>query len=683
MDFPRRASTGRFPIRLAFAAAAFTGMSLLALGGAALAADADWPTLNRDPGATRFSPLRQIGPANVSNLREAWVYHLRPPGETAPPPSPVERQQAQAQGGGGPGPGPGGPGGPGNGPPGGGGPFGRSANGFSASESIPLVIGGTMYLATPYSRVVALDAATGREIWTYQLPSRDQPSTRGVEYWPGDAKLGPSIIVGTRGGRLISLQSRTGQPTPGFGENGVVNLKTPDVMVTGLDKSYGLASPPIVWKNLIITGAATGEGIGGPVGDTRAWDARTGKLVWTFHSRPRPGEPGYGAWANDSDKNRSGVNVWGLMSVDAERGIVYMPFGAPANDRIGVDRPGNNLFSSSIVAADARTGKYLWHFQITHHDVWDMDTAAPPTLIEVKRGSRTIPAVALTNKAGLLFILDRTNGRPVYGVEERPVPQSNVPGEQASPTQPFPVKPEPLSRITMTPAELAKVTPEHAAYCSKLVEENNVLLGGPYLPTQFNRPTVNFPGTIGGVNWAGGAFDPKLGFYVVNVLNFGQIQQIIATPGQGIGFANRSPIAGRFWQQETRMPCQEPPWGQLVAVDVNTGEIAWRTNLGISENLPAGKQATGRPSLGGPISTASGLTFIAATDDSRFRAFETRTGRELWTVKLPGSAHTNPITFADKTGRQYVAITATGGAGFLGTPVTGDSLIAYALPAGR
>ena len=646
--------------------------SAAALGAAARPAPGDWPTVNHDPGATRFSPLRQVTAANVSGLAVAWTYHMKPAGSAATGPSAAEREQAAAEQAGPPGAPPGGP------PPGVS-PFPRNTSGFNPSESMPLVVGGVMYLATPYSRVVALDAATGKELWTYALPPRDQVAQRGVEYWPGDRITGPSIVFGTRDGRLISIQAKSGQPTPGFGDGGVVNLKTAEVMQTGMTRSLGMNSPPIIYRNLIITGSNTGEGIGGPVGDVRAWDAHTGKQAWIFHSRPQKGEANYGTWGGDSDLKRAGVNVWGLMSVDTRRGIVYMPFGAPANDRIGIDRPGDNLYSSSIVAVNAATGKYLWHFQITHHDIWDMDSEASPSLFDVKRGGRTIPAIAVASKAGLLFILDRTNGKPIFGVEERPVPQSDVPGEKTSPTQPFPIKPEPLARTTMTEADLAKVTPEHEAWCKKFVADNKILLGGPYQPTAFNRSTVNFPGTIGGVNWAGGSVDPTLGYYIVNVLNMGQVQQIVADPTSPLGFANRSPVAGRFWNSANRLLCNAAPWGQLVAVNVNTGDIAWRSTLGVSDNLPEGLQKTGRPSLGGPISTAGGLTFIAATDDGRFRAFESKTGREVWTVKLPGSAHTNPVTYADKSGKQYVAIVATGGAGFLATQVTGDSLVAYSL----
>jgi quinoprotein glucose dehydrogenase len=367
------------------------------------------------------------------------------------------------------------------------------------------------------------------------------------------------------------------------------------------------------------------------------------------------------------------------MTLDAERGIAYLPLGAPTHDRIGTDRPGDNLFSSAVVAVDANTGKRLWHFQLIRHDIWDYDAAAPPTLVDVKRDGRTIPAVAMTTKNGLLFIVDRVTGEPLYEVEERAVPPSDVPGEIASPTQPYPVKPEPLSRQGITREDLAKVTPELEAFCKALVDDNNLLLGGPYQPIGFNRPTVSFPGVSGGVSWAGGAFDPDLGYYVVNVLDFGQIQTIVRDDS-ALGFANRGRPAGRFWNGETRQLCNEPPWGQLVAVNVNTGDIAWRSNLGVTETLPEGKQNTGRPSIGGPITTAGGLTFIAATDDVRFRAFETRTGRELWTVKLPGGGQTNPVTFADKTGKQYVAITATGGAGYIGVPTTSDAVVFFALP---
>ncbi|HYK35267.1 PQQ-binding-like beta-propeller repeat protein [Alloacidobacterium sp.] len=558
-------------------------------------------------------------------------------------------------------------------------------SGFHPSEDQPLVIGQTMYVVTPYSRIVALDSATGQEKWVFTIPDGDNASLRGAAYWPGGEGAGPAIIFGTRHGRMYSISAATGQLNTDFGVNGMVDLKTPEVMKTGMEKSYILPSPPVIYKNLIITGAGPGEGPGGkngglgPAGDTRAWDAKTGKLVWTFHSVPLPGETGHDTWGGDSWKNRSGVNVWGYMTVDEQRGILYMPFGAPNNDRVGVDRPGDNLFGSSLVAVNADTGKLLWYFQIVHHDIWDVDAESPPTLFNVTRGNEVIPAVATVNKNGLMFILNRITGKPIYGVVERPVPKSNVPGEQTSPTQPFPVLPEPLSQTTLSRTNLYSDTPEHKTWCEKYVDDNNMLLGEvQYTPTELNRYTVPMPGTQGGVNYYGGAFDPEHGLFIVNVNNLAQPMRIIRNPDGS--YVNSGPLAGlqRFWDPTNHLPCTPTPWGQLVAVDVNTGEMAWRSTLGVTDSLPAGKQNTGRPGLGGAIVTASGLVFIGATDDARFRAFDEKTGKEIWTVGLPAAAESTPITYADTRGNQYVAVVATGG-GLIGAPLLSDEVIAYSL----
>jgi quinoprotein glucose dehydrogenase len=599
----------------------------------------NWPMPGRDPGGTRYSPLTQITPANVSQLKVAWVYHMKPAGSTS----------------------------------------------LHPSEDQPLVVGPTMYVVTPYSRVVALDSATGREQWVFQIPDGDQASVRGANYWPGGEGAGPAIIFGTRRGRMYSISAVTGQLNPEFGDRGMVDLKTAEVMTTGKEKSYILPSPPLIYKNLVITGSGPGEGPGGlhggpgPAGDTRAWDARTGKLVWTFHSVPRPGEVGHDTWADDSWKDRSGVNVWGYMTVDVARGILYMPFGAPNNDRVGVDRPGNNLFANSLVAVNADTGKLLWYFQVVHHDIWDLDLETPPTLFDVKHNGKTIPVVATVNKNALMFILNRVTGKPIYGVAERPVPQSNVPGEHTSPTQPFPLMPEPLAQNTLSRDHLYQDTPEHKAWCEQYVDSNNMLLGEvPYTPTALDRYTVTLPGTQGGVNYYGGAFDPRLGLFVVNVNNLGQPMRIIRNPDGS--YSNSGPLAGtvRFWNPGNHLPCTPTPWGQLVAVDVNTGKIAWRTTLGVTDSLPAGKQNTGRPGLGGAIVTAGGLTFVGATSDARFRAFDTSTGKELWTVKLPASAESTPITYADAKGQQYIAVVATGGFG-IGAALAADSVVVFSL----
>ena len=537
-----------------------------------------------------------------------------------------------------------------------------AVSGFSASEVTPLVVNGTMYISTPYCprrRPRSDDAARrsgrsgSRRETLRRAASSTGPATRRRRRRSSSARATAT---------LYSLDAKTGKPNGAFGDNGVVDLNTPEIL-RGLPGRNGLSSPPVVYKNLVITGGTTQENPPrGPAGDVRAWDMHTGKLAWTFHSIPRAGEKYNETWAGDSWKNRSGVNVWGFMTVDAQRGIVYMPFGAPSVDQYGGDREGDNLFGTSLVAADANTGKYLWHFQIVHHDIWDADVANAPALIDVKRGGRTIPAVVGLGKNGLLFLLDRVTGKPIYGVEERPVPQSEVPLERAAKTQPFPLKPPPLSRMTMTAADIATVTPELEASCRKLIE--GMQLGGPYLPPWYNRLRVQFPGNHGGANWGGTSFNPQLGYLFVNTNELGQVTGLRdrdpkdTGPARGDGQGHRVdpdgpyqgvPGGGRFKDNDLNMMCQQPPWGQLTAVNVNTGEFAWRVPLGITESLPPDKQKTGRPGNGGTIATAGGLVFVAATDDSRFRAFDAKTGKELWTYKLPGAAQATPMTYEGRT----------------------------------
>jgi quinoprotein glucose dehydrogenase len=644
----------------------------------------EWPTFGHDSGGMRYSPLTEINPSNVSGLSVAWVYHMKPEGEAIP----ARRSR---------------PGGPG-GEAGRGRSDGASAQAaqegvaasrgdYLISEVTPLVVNGVMYFGTPYGRVTALDPTTGKEIWSYKLPA-GSPARRGVEYFPGDKQTPPQIVVGTEEGELFTLDARTGALNKSFGVDGIVDLNTPEITHNLPDASDGISSPPVMFQNLIIVGGKTTENGGpGPAGDVRAFDIHTGKLAWTFHSIPQPGEPNYGGWVGDSAKDRSGVNVWGLMTVDPKRGIVYLPFGAPSGDAFGGDRPGNNLYGTSIVAVNARTGKYIWHFQLVHHDIWDYDAETPPLLMDVKHNGKVIPAVAVIAKDSLLYLLDRTNGKPIYGVEERPVPQSDVPLEKTSPTQPFPVKPEPLARQGMTMADIATVTPELEAACRKLVESSHLQLGGPFLPETYKHSRVNFPSEIGGVNWPGGAFDPKLGYFYIFVMDLGQIQgyadprkgplspSIVGTNqliGRAGTYTQLRPL-GRFKDNALNMPCNQPPWGEMVAVNVNTGEIAWKTPDGITENLPADKQNTGRPGIGGPIATAGGMLFSGGTDDNRFRAFDAKTGKELWAHKMDAAAATVPITYEGNDGRQYVVVTATGNP-FAAEPPTSDEIVAFALP---
>ncbi|UVO53122.1 pyrroloquinoline quinone-dependent dehydrogenase [Sphingomonas sp. SUN039] len=631
------------------------------LSGAAVAAPGDWPTYGHDKGGQRFSPLAQITPANVAQLSAAWVYHMKPPAEPVAAPTATDTVQRAAEA---------------VGPP------TRRRSRFSGSQATPLIVDGKLFLTTPYGRVVALDPATGKELWVTPIAGPGQPSLRGLEYWPGDATTPPRLFFGTRDGRLIALDAKTGMPVAGFGTAGTVNMATPEVVGSGNPQFYGMTSPPIVYGDLVITGSAVQEfPAKGAAGDVRAWDARTGRLAWTFHSVPRKGEAGYDSWQPGSAEGRSGVNAWGFLTVDEARGIVYMPFGAPAFDRYGGDRKGDNLYGTSLVAADAKTGKYLWHFQVVHHDIWDNDLQAPPLLFDAQVGGKTIPAVSVVSKNGLMFILDRVTGKPIHAVEERAFPPSDVPGEVAPPTQPIPVVTPPLARTTFDPeTDIADVTPELKNWCAKWIADNKMVAGGLYVPVKLDKSTISFPGLQGGANWGGSAYDPTSGLIFTNTSDLGQVTSLVPSDGP-LPYA-RGTVSGRFQQDEPKMMCQKTPWGRLSAVDSRTGKLVWQVPLGITDDLPPEKAKTGRPNIGGAIATASGLVFIGATDDSRFRAFDSATGKELWTTKLDASAHATPATYQGADGRQYVVVTSTGGS-FLDSPLASDTVTAFALPTGN
>ena len=387
---------------------------------------------------------------------------------------------------------------------------------------------------------------------------------------------------------------------------------------------------------------------------------------------PQPGEYGHDSWEGDSWKQRSGNNVWTNVLVDDKRGIAYLPFGAPTFDRWGGDRHGANLFANSIVAVDARTGKYLWHFQTVHHDIWDVDLPVA-TLIEVRRNGRVIPAIAVMNKTAIMFILDRVTGKPVYDVREVPVPtDTDVPGEQPWPTQPMPVSPPPLARLTYSAADINDLTPAMKAVCQRLTDEMHVVPARMFQPPRADSAVNFFPSSLGGVDWGSGSFDPQTGLYVINVNALASPQQLAQQPDGTWGMKDGYQY---FQDRETGNPCQKPPWGELVAVDVNKGTIAWRRPLGDNQD-PAFKDA-GRISAGGPITTAAGLTFIGATTDDKIRAFDTATGKLLWEATLPSSNYGVPITYRDRSGRQIVAVVATGG--FSGSPPNSDAVVAFSL----
>ncbi len=429
-------------------------------------AQTDWPSFGNDPGAMRYSSLRQIDTGNVGRLQSAWTFRTGKPG----------------------------------------------------SEAVPVVIGGVMYVTAP-DGVYALVPETGELLWKHD---GSPMALRGLAYWPGSGGLHPRVFAGN-GPYLLALDVTTGKPAPGFGDEGRVDLKK-GVLGDLKDGRYALQSPPAIFGDVVITGCSNGEGspTAGAYGDIRGWDARTGKLLWTFHTVPRPGEPGSETWPPNAWKNRSGTNTWGFLTVDVKRGIVYVPLGSPTADFYGKDRVGDGLYGNSLVALDARTGAKKWHRQLVHHDLWDYDLAAPPALFDIRRDGRVIPAVAQITKMGLLFVFDRVTGEPVYGMEERPVAQSAIPGEVTSKTQPFPVKPPPLGKNTFRMEEMYDRSPEHAAFCKELFASNQMKVGGPFAPLPLEGNALFFPSTLGGGNWGGVSVDPTLGLLFVNVMHLGQ-----------------------------------------------------------------------------------------------------------------------------------------------------------------
>ncbi len=596
--------------------------ALLWLSAGALA-QTEWPSYGNDPGAMRYSSLEQIRADNVDRLTLAWTFRTGKPG----------------------------------------------------SEAVPIVVDGVMYVTAP-DGVYALVPETGELLWKHDAAPM---ALRGLAYWKGSNGLHARVFAGN-GHFLLALDVTTGKPAPGFGDEGRVDLKQ-GVLGDLKDGRYALESPPAIAGNVVVTGCSNGEGSpsAGAYGDIRGWDARTGKLLWTFHTVPRPGEAGSRTWPAEGWKNRSGTNVWGFFSIDVKRGIVYAPLGSPTADFYGADRVGDDLYGNSLVALDARTGQIKWYRQLVHHDLWDYDLAAPPALFDIRRGGRIIPAVAQITKMGLLFVFDRVTGEPVYGMEERSVPHSAVPGEVTAKTQPFPLKPPPLARNTFRLEDIYNRSPEQARFCRELFDENHMRIGGPYTPLPLEGNALFFPSTLGGGNWGGVSVDASLGRLFVNVMHIGQWGHLEKRGSEYVRTSAYGPYA-RFWNRETRIPCQNPPFGELVAVDLASGEIAWRSVLGRIETLEAiGVRHTGALNLGGSIATAGGVVLIAASNDSRFHAFDSRTGKLLWEAKLEASGHTSPITYMGRDGRQYVALMAAGGGAFLGGGLS-NTLVAFALP---
>ncbi len=581
---------------------------------------ADWPMYRGDLAGTGYSPLTQITPNNVTSLVRAWSYSLR--GEELREPN---------------------------------------------SQATPIVVGDIMYLPAA-DRVVALDPVTGEEIWRHVVVE-GTPSRRGVAYWPGDEDTPPRVIF-SAGRRLVALDAATGVLATGFGQSGVVDMVIP----------YN--SVPLVYESVIVVGANTPPGSIGGIGNARAFDARTGGKLWEFSSVPQPGAVGHDTWEGDSWEGRLGVNAWPFyFTMDEERGLLYLPLASPIPSPYGGDRGGANLFGNSVVAVDIKSGEYVWHFQTIHHDLWDADPPAPPALFDIQRDGGIVHVLGVTTKSGYLYILDRETGEPLFGVEERLVPDSEVPGELAFPTQPFPVRPVPLARVSYEPGDLVTAedtSVEHAAACAELVETaGEIYNAGPFTPWVYRssgaslRTTLLFPGLVGGPNWGGVAFDPNSGYLFTFSQDLGALGWMEeAGENSPLPYERRGPSPSSFDVQmgDTRWPCQKPPWGQLTAVNGSTGEIIWQQPVGITEGLPAERENTGRPGRAGAIVTASGLLFVAATDDNRLRALEVTSGRELWVSRLDRRGNATPSTYLGLDGNQYVGVVAT------------DEVLVYRLP---
>jgi glucose dehydrogenase len=598
----------------------------------------DWPYVSHDPGVTRHSSLTQINRDNVTKLQPAWTFDTG------------DWSDGSVQ----------------------------SRSSFAAA---PLVIDNVLYIPSPTSRLYALDAESGEQIWMFD-PQIDKSVprnlfvNRGVSSWTDGKRR--VIFLGDIQGRLWALDAKTGKLDPKFGDGGKVDLR-----VGMADKfpeaRYGPTSPTSVCANVVIAGSLVSDGEPqGPSGDVRGFDTQTGKELWRFHTVPHAGEPGNETWQPDSWKDRGGANVWSMMSVDESRGLAFLPVTSPSYDFYGGDRKGAGLYGDSVVALECKTGKVRWHYQIVHHDLWDYDLPAAPLLADIKKDGKSIAVVAQVTKQGFLFVLNRDTGEPFLPVEERAVPKSTMPGEESSPTQPFPLKTPPLARQSMSAAELTDISPESHAECVANTQ-------GAKLDTKMYDPLseqdqVVFPGLNGGANYGGASYDPGTGLLFVNTMDVGGLFHLQKRrEGSAIPYALRAKKY-EFFTDANGYPCQRPPWGSLFAVDLATGAIRWRSTLGEFDDLKKkGVPKTGTPNIGGSIVTDGGLVFIAATSDRKFRAFDRDSGTELWVAELPASGFATPATYVGKkSGRQFVVVAAGGGNKY--DKVFTGKIVAFALP---
>lgn len=624
----------------------------------------EWIAYGRDPGGMRHAPMRQISRDNVADLVVAWTYQT---GE-------LDSYE------------------------------GTSLSEKAAFEATPLMVDGTLYLSTPTNRVIALDAGTGTERWVYDPRidlTRDysEVTSRGVSTWV-DQALAPAdagyrrLLLGTLDGRLIAIDADSGEPSAAFGQAGTVDLtKGIEVLEPG---NYLVTSPPAIIGDLVIIGSAIGDNraVESERGIVRAYDARSGELRWSWDPIPRqPADPGYDTWQGPVAHQTGAANAWAPLSVDPERGLVFVPTSAPSPDYYGGERLGQNLFANSVVALRAETGEPVWHFQTVHHDIWDYDVPMQPVSITLERDGEAVPAVVVGTKQGHIFVLHRDTGEPLFPVEERPVPQTDIPGEETWPTQPFPVDFPLFGLREVTPDDAWGPTPEAVSQAREVIAA--MRSEGPFTPIS-REGTIQTPSNAGGFNWGGLSYDPERRILVGAVNRFAAVMKLIprddASPegdeGERFGL-ERAEQRGTPYTLErsllldpdTQLPYSPPPWGTLAAIDLADGTLAWEVPLGLIADPAQVPQALewGSPSLGGPTTTGGGLVFIGATYDGFFRAFDTETGELLWQDQLPAGGQATPMSYAHE-GQQYVVI-AAGGHGRLGTAL-GDSVVAYALSRG-
>jgi quinoprotein glucose dehydrogenase len=631
---------------------------------------AEWPNYGNDPGGMRYSALAQINRENVAKLKVAWIFHT---GDVSD------------------------------------GSGGRKRSGF---EATPILVDGTLYFTTPFNRVIALDPETGKQRWAYDpeidktLDYGDGLVNRGVSTWldsarPADQRCHRRVYEATQDARLISLDALTGKPCLDFGYSGQVSLRDVPGYRAGW---YHMTSPPAVIGDLIVVGSAIDDNqlATMPAGVVRAFDVRSGALRWSWDPIPNASPSsrnkdttGSGPAAKADQENveqRSGAaNAWSIMAVDPQRDLIFVPTGSASPDYFGGLRRGDNKWANSVVALHAKTGTIAWGFQLVHHDLWDYDSASPPLLAMLRRETHDIPVVIQGNKTGLLYVLNRDTGKPLFRVEERRVPQSDVPGELASPTQPFPLAPPPLAAQKISAEDAWGPTEQDRDTCLAWIK--TLRNEGIFTPPSLEGTLVT-PGNLGGMTWSGYAFDPQHSLLIVNTNNL--VAKIKLIPRAD--FSRRdaraedgeySPQTGapyglfrRFLQSPSGLPCTAPPWGLLTAVDMNEGKIRWQIPLGSMQDF-GGKQPPilpGSISLGGPIATAGGLVFIAATFDPFFRAFDIETGKELWKAQLPASGHATPMTYRlAASGKQFVVI-AAGSHPKISEESLGDALVAFTLP---